>query len=274
MAAFKILSSGHSLSESPRWNNKLGIFSWVDIGTGQSFELRDSSLKIQHHDSGITSQHYLNDGKSLNTGLTSIFTTKDEKDTEVWRDESSLLSWRFNDSLLLPNGQLVVGTKSLNGRDLDQKLGVYDEGELRWFYQSMTLANGIALDTLNSRLLVADSVSQQILAWKVGDDWSVVEDKEPVVLLKVPEGQPDGITLDRHGNLWVAIWGAGRIHVYDSSFQLSRIFTFGARNVTSLALGGRSHRQILVTTAEGEEIASPVDYPCAAGDVLLIDLDC
>ena len=76
---------------------------------------------------------------------------------------------------------------------------------------------------------------------------------EPVRALDVSElgGDPDGMTLDAEGNLWVAFWGGSAVHCLSPDGKLLETVELPTSRVTSCAFGGPGLDTLYVTTAGG-----------------------
>ena len=81
------------------------------------------------------------------------------------------------------------------------------------------------------------------------DDRGVISAER--VLVAVPEeiGAPDGMTVDAAGDLWVAVYGGGRVNRYSPEGVLRQTFTVPAEQTTSCAFGGPALTRLYVTTA-------------------------
>ncbi len=84
------------------------------------------------------------------------------------------------------------------------------------------------------------------------------------VLLAIGEevGAPDGLTVDADGDLWVAIYGGGRVQRYSPDGVLRETLLVPAVQSTSCAFAGPLLNQLYVTTAtegwsEEERRAAP-----------------
>jgi sugar lactone lactonase YvrE len=71
------------------------------------------------------------------------------------------------------------------------------------------------------------------------------------VLVTVAEeiGAPDGLTVDAEGDLWVAIYGGGRVHRYSPDGVLREALRLPATQSTSCAFAGPGLNRLYVTTA-------------------------
>ena len=79
--------------------------------------------------------------------------------------------------------------------------------------------------------------------------------------LHVGDGEhPDGLCVDSAGNVWVALYGAGRVRCYSPAGQVLAEVTLPARLVTACTFGGEDLRDLYVTTSR-EQLEDP--EPCA-----------
>ena len=63
------------------------------------------------------------------------------------------------------------------------------------------------------------------------------------------DGSPDGMTLDRNKNLWVAHYGGACISVFNQKAKLIHRVNFPAKNITNCTFGGQNNNELFVTTA-------------------------
>ena len=63
------------------------------------------------------------------------------------------------------------------------------------------------------------------------------------------DGNPDGMTVDKKGNLWVAMWGSGKVCCFDKEANLKLILQLPVSKVTSCAFGGSELNDLYITTA-------------------------
>ena len=62
-------------------------------------------------------------------------------------------------------------------------------------------------------------------------------------------GAPDGLTVDAAGDLWIAIYGAGRVRRYSPEGELRETLDVPAAQTTCCAFGGPGLHTLYVTTA-------------------------
>src|SRR3546814_621605 len=73
-----------------------------------------------------------------------------------------------------------------------------------------TIANGPAIDPDGAFLLHTDTARGTIFRFDIHDDGSLGE-AMPFIVFEEDWGNPDGMTFDAEGGLWVACWGASRV---------------------------------------------------------------
>jgi gluconolactonase len=145
------------------------------------------------------------------------------------------------------------------------------EGGLHRRAEGIHYANGIAVDGAHRRLLVSEHLGRRVLAFALQADGSLARPSVFFDLAKLPPPStgldplagPDGLELDGEGRLFVAEYGAGRIHLVGADGALIGTLDGLMRYVTDLALlpGGRA----AITQARLNNV------PPYAGDVVILD---
>lgn len=116
-------------------------------------------------------------------------------------------------------------------------------------FSGMYYPNGLAFNKEQTRLYVAETGTHRI--WQF--DWHAEEKTlmSPVLFVETggPVG-PDGMAFDEDGNLYVAVYGSGKIKIWDrSGTRLGSIQTAG-RNPTNCAIDPYGKKGIIITEAE------------------------
>ena len=248
-----VISRGHDLAESPGINSHSDLLHWVDINSGEFFRysLDSGEINRKQMKRGITSVHAITADRYLATGWKSIYEFEGESEDEVW-NSGDKGEWRFNDSFLCPSGALVVGTKNLSVTPTEgARVGVYRDGILAWLKVDIALANGMDFDPKRRRFYCSDSLGHRVLVWEVGErDYPHVS-QEPYEFVSGLAAEPDGLCLDPAGNVWIAMWGEGRLSCYNPTGDQIQSVNLGTPHVSSLAMVGAEPYNCLVTTALG-----------------------
>jgi sugar lactone lactonase YvrE len=104
--------------------------------------------------------------------------------------------------------------------------------------EQTAIGEGLRWDEQRGELLRVDFAAGRVFRDRVADDGSLN-----------PIGTPDGLTVDAEGDVWVAIWGGGRIHRYSPAGELRGVLAVPAVETTSCAFAGPGLHRLYVTTA-------------------------
>ncbi|HYO63360.1 MAG TPA: SMP-30/gluconolactonase/LRE family protein [Pyrinomonadaceae bacterium] len=130
-------------------------------------------------------------------------------------------------------------------------------GKTHLVAEGLAFPNGIVLRPGGKTLLVAESGRNRILSYEVAAPGRVGKAR---VFADLPtkEGEqvanePDGICLDRAGNLYVAHYGMRQVQVLSPAGKLLRRYAAGNLTTSNVAFGGPRTDQLYVTGALGDE---------------------
>ena len=93
-----------------------------------------------------------------------------------------------------------------------------------------------------------DSPKKTIYKIKVNKKNKIIS-KKIFIKLSAQDGSPDGMTLDKNKNLWVAHFRGACISVFNSKAKLIHKINFPAKNITNCAFGGKNAQELFVSTA-------------------------
>ena len=251
---FELLSTGHTLLEAPLWSEEHGLlFADMVAGGVRSFR-RDGLLKdIWPHRKGVGGICLHENGALIVTGKNVAmrsFEGRELRETTTILLEANNPRERFNDLTVDKQGRIYVGTYDA---ELSSPGAIYLidlDGSSRIVATGTMLSNGLALSPDGARLYQADTLRGAILAYDVGEDgWLAAAQ----TFTSLDGERPDGATIDRDGNLLVAVCGRGRISVYSAhGAEIDRIIV-PDRDVTSLTFGGDDLSDLYVVTGSPDK---------------------
>lgn len=155
---------------------------------------------------------------------------------------------RMNDAACDPQGRFWAGTKSDRaGEAVLYRLG--RDGSVEPMLDGLTISNGLGWNPDGSTMYLADSGPRIIHAFDFDGAGGTIANGRVLVSVAEQLGAPDGLTVDADGDLWVAIWGAGRVHRYSPAGELRQVLLVPAAQSTSCAFGGPGLGRLYVTTA-------------------------
>lgn len=137
---------------------------------------------------------------------------------------------------------------------------VDSRGTTHLIAEGLAYPNGIVLRPDGKTLLVGESKKNRILAYPVLGPGRV---GKMTVFADLPaktgeqiDNQPDGMCLDRAGNLYVAHYGMRQVQVLNPEGKLVRRYPGGALTTSNVAFGGPNMDQLYITGGLGKEQGS------------------
>ena len=220
--------AGARLGECPRWDPRSERLFWVDIrsaelhalqpcqGKRQTWKLPYRALFAGRADRGLELPPHRNAGGEMfvgcgDLGLAWIAVEDDAvRMAEVGNPERDQSENRFNDGRMGPDGRYWAGTMHEPGELATGSLYAFRaDGTYDVLDRGYRVTNGPAFSPDGSVVYHSDSARAEVYAFDLTGDSPL--DNKRVFVRFAGEGHPDGMTTDRHGHLWVAMWDGGRV---------------------------------------------------------------
>jgi sugar lactone lactonase YvrE len=181
----------------------------------------------------------------------------------------------FNDAKCDRMGALWTGTKHAEERDPAGALfRLNPDCSADTIDTGIVCANGPAFSPDGGIAYFADSSARQIYRYEIDTRSGAVGPRRPFASTDAADGEPDGMTVDADGCLWVALWGGWRIRRYAPDGTIEREIRVPVPQPTSPAFGGADMRTLFLTSARrGLDEASLAEAPLS-GSVFAIEADC
>jgi len=174
---------------------------------------------------------------------------KSKKTLKSIKIEPNLKLNRINDGKTDPAGNLWFGTMDNLERKIEKgSLYKLDKNfKLIKVDKNYRITNGPAfIDQYN--FYHTDSPKKTIYKIKINKNNKIVS-KKIFKKLSPEEGSPDGMTLDKNKNLWVAHFHGACVSVFNQKAKLIHRIQFPAKNITNCAFGGKNTKELYVSTA-------------------------
>ena len=268
------------LGEGIRWDGRRGELLAVDILAGRVARglLREDGL-IERvgvyqlpETVGMVAPIQGDDGWILGAGRGFVHLALDGTQRTI--AQVAPAGTRMNDGACDPQGRFWGGTLANDHHTGGGALYRLDRtGQTEVMLEDLTISNGIGWSPDGRTMYLVDSGPRVVHAFTFDGDHGTISAGR--VLVTVPEdiGAPDGMTVDAAGDLWVAIYGGGRVNRYAPDGSLRDVYPIPARVCTCCAFGGPGLHRLFVTTAtEGwtdEQRRADLD----AGLVYRVDTD-
>lgn len=162
-----------------------------------------------------------------------------------------------NSPLKMPNDLAFDRSRNLlftcPGDSLEDKMGyvccLSADKKLSKIFEGMYYPNGLALNKAQNQLFVAETGTKKI--WRFG--WNAdVKQLSNKSLFAETGGSvgPDGIAFDEDGNLYAAVYGSGKVKVWDENGVLKEEIDALGYNPTNCALDPFGKKGLIITEAE------------------------
>ena len=174
---------------------------------------------------------------------------KSKKILKSIKIEEDLKFNRINDGKTDLSGNLWFGTMDNLERKI-QKGSLYKldkKFKLTKVDKNYRITNGPAfIDNYN--FYHTDSPKKKIYKIKINKNNKILS-KKIFKKFTSSDGSPDGMTLDKNKNLWVAHFNGASISVFNKKAKLIHRIKFPAKNITNCAFGGKNTKELYVSTA-------------------------
>lgn len=242
------------LAEGIVWDDRGGELRWVDIPRGMLYRgtlapdltiLPKEGIAL---DTTISAVAPADDGSWLVAGAEHLLRLEGDDVVGRVRVLDAGSGRRLNDGTADRAGRYLVGSVSLAEPHEGNALWSWEPTSgVRVVRNGIRLSNGIGFAPDGMAIYHVDSRAHRVdvadydPASGRADGWRV--------LLKIDDGQPDGLAVDAEGCLWVAVWGAGRVRRFDPGGALLAEVHVDAPRTSSVAFAGPELDVIVITTA-------------------------
>jgi sugar lactone lactonase YvrE len=241
------------LGEGTLWVKEHNSIYFVDIKKKNLFSLniKNKKKKIYKVNKEIGFLAHVKENIFI-LGLQGELRIQDIKTKKVIKSiliEEDIKLNRINDGKTDPEGNLWFGTMD----NLERKI---EKGSLYKLDKDLNLikvdknyriTNGPAfIDQYN--FYHTDSSKKIIYKIKINKNNKIIS-KKIFKKLSPEEGVPDGMTLDKNKNLWVAHFHGACVSVFNKNAKLIHKINFPAKNITNCAFGGKNNKEVFITSA-------------------------
>jgi sugar lactone lactonase YvrE len=180
----------------------------------------------------------------------------------------------MNDAACDPQGRLWAGALADDHHAGGGALYRIDrDGRTATVLTGLTIPNGLGWSPDGETMYLVDSGPGFVRAFDFDAERGTISSGRTLIAIPPEVGAPDGMTVDAEGDLWVAVYGGGRVHRYTAGGELSEVLDVPAAQTTSCAFGGRGLDRLYITTATENWTVDMRRAEPGAGLVYRIDPD-
>jgi len=241
------------VGEGPVWNSLTLELVWLDVTGGEIFFYhpetnQQEAFSLDQHIGAIAltdSNEYIlaiRDGFALFNRASGAYTYL----AQVLDSEDV----RFNDGKIDPRGRFVAGTMKYEASPGTASLySIEKDGKVRTLLSSVGLSNGLCWNQQGTTLYYIDTLTHSIHEFEYDCDSGNLGAMKVLITFDASHGNPDGMTIDRDGNLWVAMWAGAKVLNISKSGEIIGEISLPVDLVTSVAFGGHDLGTLYITTA-------------------------
>ncbi|MCW2984904.1 MAG: hypothetical protein JWR63_2474 [Conexibacter sp.] len=263
------------LGEGPSWDARRGVLHWVDIDRGRvhTFDPRTGTghMRDVRQHVGFAVPRACG---GLAVGVGSAFALLDDGATEpriVADLPGNGTATRMNDGRCDSAGRLWAGTMGLGAEPGAGTLYRLDpDHRVHTMIEGVTISNGIDWSPDDRRMYYVDSATGRIDIFDFDAAAGRISNRRPFAQLPETDGEPDGLTVDLDGHVWVAVWAGSAVRRYTPDGTLAGELRLPASLVTSCAFGGDDLRDLYVTTARCDLTPQQLEAQPQAGGVFRV----
>lgn len=248
--AFRIKAS---VGEGPLWESKSQRLLWIDVLEGKVFTFNpsnqsNSEIGIGKHVGSIA----LTDSEKILAAAKDEIVSIDFNSSSV----TSILrvifddNFRFNDGRVDARGRFIVG--SMGYQPLPGTASLYSytfPEDIETIIDKVGLSNGLCWSQDNKSFYYIDTLAAEVAQFSYDLENGKVSNRKSLIKFEKSQGAPDGMTIDREGNLWVAFWGGGCIRRFSPAGKVISVHELPVSQATSVAFGGEKMNQLFITSA-------------------------
>ena len=180
---------------------------------------------------------------------------------------------RFNDAKVDPFGQIVAGTMAFDAApDAGGLYRMDSEGRIETLLTHATISNGLAWSLDGASMYYIDSAHPVVDVFDYAQNGSL-QNRRQFASIPSSTGTPDGMCIDSHGFIWVAIWGGSQVQCFLPDGDLFAIIEVDAPNVSSCAFVGANRDLLLITTSRQGLSEDQIRLNPNAGALFLVDVN-
>lgn len=272
--AFRIKSC---VGEGPLWDDRSQTLFWIDVLEGRVFNFNPISQENSELELG---KHV---GAIALTETNKILAAARDEIVSIDLSNSSITSliqvidnerFRFNDGRVDARGRFVIGSMGYEPKPGTAALYSFTFPQsIDTIIESVGLSNGLCWSQDNNKFFYIDTLTSQIAEYSYDLETGKVSRRKSLITFEKSDGSPDGMTIDREGNLWVAFWGGGCVRRISANGKIIGTYKLPVSRVTSAAFGGQDFKQLFITTASyllsDEELA----HEPLAGSLFVLETD-
>lgn len=243
------------LAEGPIWDDQQKELLWLDIKQCKVLRLgKDGSGETVQELTQYIGCMALRQNGGMILGLaTGIYLLGKEGEYRKLEVPGLSERVRFNDGKCDGKGRFWAGTINIfpGETGIARLYCVLPNQRVFPILDGVSNSNGLVFSDDLKTLYYIDTPSRRVDAFDIQeDDQGVPSLHNRRTVVAFTDGWPDGMTMDKNGFLWVALWGTGAVFSFDPrNGRCMGSVRIPVKAVSSCCFGGEDMRTLFITTA-------------------------
>lgn len=256
-----ILKKRNIIGECPYYNEKDNAVYQIDIDSKRFIKIDYDTFEAQELELPQKIGCFVFDVNNR-----PVFAMEDgiyNSEFKLLHEKINISGFRFNDGKVSPDGVFYAGTSEPSGKG---KLYRLLNGRLETVFENITISNGIDWSPDGKTMYYCDSPTKEVVCF----DYPDMANRRVIFKVNEENTVPDGLCTDNDGNVWIALWGGGRVVCVDATkAEVIREVRFDVSKISCPAFVGKNYDKLCVTSAA--KAIEEKDEPLA-GSTFLTDV--
>lgn len=268
-----VVDAKASLGEGPCWDAEHQLLYWVDI-LEKKVHIYDPAQKA---DRTIDVPEYVGAVVPKKSGGLLLFMQNGLYVMDLEQQEPRLITEleadmpdnRSNDGKCDPAGRFWAGTMEMDAAEGEGSLYCMDTDQsVKKVVSDTTISNGLAWSPDRHTMYFIDTPTRKVDAYDYDIGTGYISNRRTAIKMPEEESNPDGMTIDYEGMLWIAHFGGSKIGRWnpETTEKIEEV-RVPATQVTSCVFGGQNLDELYITTARTGLGAAEISRQPSAGGV-------
>lgn len=265
-----VLAARARLGECPVWDADRQQLFWVDVYNHRVHQFDPATKQDRYFETGdLVSAIALAGSDRLLMALRDRLAFLDLQTGEIlplYQIEFPHPDTRFNDGKCDPQGRFWIGSCS----DITAQAALYrydPDGSLHILETGLTISNGLGWSPDGSTFYLTDSAPHKIYAYDFEAETGSIGNRRVLIDLSNETVEPDGLAIDRQGNLWFALWNGWCIACFNPTEKEILRVRVPVQRPTCVTFGGSDLTDLYITSASVGLSQKEIQKSFNAGDL-------
>lgn len=271
-----VLTARARLGEGPVWDADRQQLFWVDIYNYRVHQFDPTTGENRYFEVGdVVSAIVLAEGDRLLMALGDRLAFLSLQTGEVETVHQAKFphpDTRFNDGKCDAQGRFWIG--SISEAKGQAELYRYDpDGRWQVMETGLTISNGLGWSPDGAVFYLTDSARHQIYAYDFEAETGEIHNRRVLIDLSSEGVEPDGLAIDRQGNLWSALWNGWCVACFNPAGQEIQRIKLPVQRPTCVTFGGVNLTDLYITSASVGLSQQEIQQEIEAGDLFCLSTD-